>query len=284
VSDRKEQEEQQANRIFKLLLIGIVAAVVFYATLLFVVTWPISSYSMSSAGTFGDSFGILTSIFSGVAFAGLIWTILLQRAELRLQRKELTESRRQSILTRLMTVTQNQISSYRSEIASLQFENIVSPGDHIGTGEMIFTMIAYLESLTQKHENGEVEGDEMVDYLHCVIESIRSYQALIQGLNRCCKSNRMLLINESITADEANDLKSHMLSELPTGLMCFILHLHSALNAYNKIAISAPKRSMNLYDPLKRMEENCNQILNHESHQFTDENMELDKKQKWLFQ
>ncbi|MGG0822279.1 hypothetical protein ABE099_05325 [Paenibacillus turicensis] len=39
------------------------------------------------AGTFGDMFGAVNALFSGLAFAGLIITIVLQRRDLDLQRK-----------------------------------------------------------------------------------------------------------------------------------------------------------------------------------------------------
>lgn len=42
---------------------------------------------------FGDSFGAANSLFSGLAFAGLIYTIFLQRKELQLQRQELQLTR-----------------------------------------------------------------------------------------------------------------------------------------------------------------------------------------------
>ncbi|MEM7246361.1 MAG: hypothetical protein AAF533_13510 [Acidobacteriota bacterium] len=45
------------------------------------------------AGTFGDMFGAVNALFSGLAFAGLIYTILLQRQELEFQRLELGATR-----------------------------------------------------------------------------------------------------------------------------------------------------------------------------------------------
>jgi len=44
---------------------------------------------INKRGTFGDSFGAVNTLFSGLAFGGIIYTILLQRNELKLQRKEL---------------------------------------------------------------------------------------------------------------------------------------------------------------------------------------------------
>ncbi|WP_343334184.1 putative phage abortive infection protein [Draconibacterium aestuarii] len=44
-------------------------------------------------GVFGDMFGVVNSLFSGLAFAGIIITIFLQSRELKLQRDELAETR-----------------------------------------------------------------------------------------------------------------------------------------------------------------------------------------------
>ncbi|GDX97227.1 hypothetical protein LBMAG47_28920 [Planctomycetia bacterium] len=47
----------------------------------------------SSRGQFGDMFGALNTFFSGLAFAALAYTLLLQRKELALQRIELAQTR-----------------------------------------------------------------------------------------------------------------------------------------------------------------------------------------------
>jgi hypothetical protein len=44
-------------------------------------------------GTFGDMFGGVNALFSGLAFAGVIYAIFLQRKELFLQRRELEQTR-----------------------------------------------------------------------------------------------------------------------------------------------------------------------------------------------
>lgn len=50
--------------------------------------WP-------TRGQFGDVFGAVNALFSGLAFAGLIYTVFLQREELALQRKELELTRQE---------------------------------------------------------------------------------------------------------------------------------------------------------------------------------------------
>lgn len=78
-----------------ILIGGAVVAIGSYAALLIYLAWPINEISINKAGVFGDSFGILTSLFSALAFAGMIITILLQKEELGLQRQELADTRQE---------------------------------------------------------------------------------------------------------------------------------------------------------------------------------------------
>lgn len=82
------KKENQHSRWEPLALLGIFIAVVIIWGGMW---WWIDTYvqpnstteSLSSArGTFGDKFGAINALFSGLAFAGLITTILLQRREL----------------------------------------------------------------------------------------------------------------------------------------------------------------------------------------------------------
>ncbi len=52
-----------------------------------------SFFDRVGIGTFGDMFGGINALFSGIALAGIIFTIFLQRKELKLQRKELKNTR-----------------------------------------------------------------------------------------------------------------------------------------------------------------------------------------------
>ena len=50
---------------------------------------------LKEPGQFGDMFGAVNALFSGLAFAGVVIAILLQRQELKLQRKELKQTRQE---------------------------------------------------------------------------------------------------------------------------------------------------------------------------------------------
>lgn len=58
-------------------------------------------------GQFGDQFGAVNALFSGLAFAGLIFTIILQKKELALQREELADTRKELKGQKLQLVEQN---------------------------------------------------------------------------------------------------------------------------------------------------------------------------------
>jgi hypothetical protein len=54
---------------------------------------PATFGDKNQLGIFGDRFGAINALFSGLAFAGLIVAIMLQRRELELQRRELRDTR-----------------------------------------------------------------------------------------------------------------------------------------------------------------------------------------------
>ncbi|MEW6608640.1 MAG: hypothetical protein AB1414_14540 [bacterium] len=69
---------------------------IFIVVILIIILWAIGGLAVwlflpnwSIRGTFGDMFGFINSLFSGLALAGVIITILLQKTELELQRHEL---------------------------------------------------------------------------------------------------------------------------------------------------------------------------------------------------
>lgn len=84
-----EKDEKGSNKVI-LLFIGVVI-------LWIVLGWfPYNTLTTwSERGTFGDMFGAANSLFSALAFCGVIYTIYLQKKELGLQRMELIETRKE---------------------------------------------------------------------------------------------------------------------------------------------------------------------------------------------
>lgn len=81
------------NNDWKPFVLLVVVVIILQTTVGIAVYLSLSSWT--DRGTFGDMFGAANSLFSGLAFAGVIYAIVLQRQELALQREELTLTRRE---------------------------------------------------------------------------------------------------------------------------------------------------------------------------------------------
>ena len=116
-----ETTDEKPKESFKLVIwlsFGFIVTFVFgYLSFLVYVSWPISEWSVSKAASLGDSFGILSSLFSGLAFAGLIVTIVMQNKTLKLQMEELKEARKES-------ARQSKAQEGQEKVMSAQFKAI----------------------------------------------------------------------------------------------------------------------------------------------------------------
>ena len=74
-------------------LYAIISAIIIL--ILYFLNYILLKNDFNNRGTFGDMFGASNSLFSGLALAGIIFSILLQRRELKYQRDELIETRKE---------------------------------------------------------------------------------------------------------------------------------------------------------------------------------------------
>ena len=90
---------------------GYVIALLFSGVLaLYLIAWYLIDLFIQNPqdqGVFGDKFDAINALFSGLAFAGLIITLILQKKELGLQRDELEQTREELKNQRLEFETQN---------------------------------------------------------------------------------------------------------------------------------------------------------------------------------
>lgn len=104
-----------------------------------ILVWKYSWYYVDSEiteptlrGVFGDQFGFVNSLFSGLAFAGVIYAILLQRSELKLQREELKMTRRELEGQKLQLEAQN--NTFREQTLQNAFFQMLSFHNEIVKG------------------------------------------------------------------------------------------------------------------------------------------------------
>ncbi|SFJ91692.1 Putative phage abortive infection protein [Candidatus Pantoea symbiotica] len=82
----KEMKRRKRFVIYSALVSLIVIG---YAIFLVWRTWPIDSWSISNAGVFGDSFGVLTCFFTAFAFIGVLINIDMQREDMARQQRNI---------------------------------------------------------------------------------------------------------------------------------------------------------------------------------------------------
>ena len=96
-------------------VVGIICSII-----IILIWWSYFSFNdgvnWETRGQLGDSFGGLNTLFSGLAFSGIIFTILLQRRELSLQRKELEQTRKEFTFNRLTSILYQQINIQQKAI------------------------------------------------------------------------------------------------------------------------------------------------------------------------
>lgn len=100
----EKQEEKKTNESIKIFVFVIVLVI----SLWLLTWWGVTSFIndgekseiWAKRGQFGDLFGSVNALFSGLAFSGLIYTIYLQRQELELQREELRLQREEMAASR----------------------------------------------------------------------------------------------------------------------------------------------------------------------------------------
>lgn len=73
-------------------LVAVLLVIVIWIGTYWAVPCLAENFSGAKAGQFGDMFGVVAALFSGLAFAGIVVTLLMQNQELRLQRRDMNRS------------------------------------------------------------------------------------------------------------------------------------------------------------------------------------------------
>lgn len=103
------------------IVLSVLIMLCIYCATIYYFVGPIDLTSITNIASLGDSFGFLTSIFTGLAFSGMLIAILLQKEELKLQREEIREGR----IENRNTIKAHQVNVKLSALNSLisEYEN-----------------------------------------------------------------------------------------------------------------------------------------------------------------
>ena len=157
--------------------------------------------SYDKLGTYGDFFGSFTSLFTVLAFGGLIISLFLQRKDLELQRNELEESRKELKAQAAAQEKQAIHMEHQFNIMKEQFELNKTQVDLMS--EQSNLMKSQTESMTKQIEM------EMRPYLNAYIDyKPGSHALLIKNVGRsACTEFKM---NPTFTGEIPEESKEYV--------------------------------------------------------------------------
>ena len=172
----KTNKEETKSRLWIWIVVAIIGVLAAWG-----LSWWLINKNIDCSterGTFGDMFGAVNALFSGLAFAGLIVTLLYQKEELKLQREELAQTReelkgqREEFEEQNKTMKRqrfentffNMLSLQQEIVANLSYEYYASPNirPHNIPEEIFYRGVP----------KGQFHGREVFEgiYKHAIIE------------------------------------------------------------------------------------------------------------------
>ena len=151
------------RRITIAVIAGVILTISAYGGIVLYLVWPISEFSISKAGALGDSFGVTSSFFSGLAFAGIILTIFLQR-------QELTESREIFRIQRFEGSFYRLLDLYRKNLEDIRIFDHSSNITYKGIDALSYTCKELNKTMQKYARFLEVEDGRIIYEVQLFIE------------------------------------------------------------------------------------------------------------------
>lgn len=150
--------------------------------LVVVVLWVLCGiilYRFPERGTFGDMFGAVNALFSGLAFAGVIYAIYLQREELELQREELRSTRLE--LARSAFAQEKSEEALRQQVKAAEFsQRIAAINNMLEFAQECYRRLCH-ESIAQQEkieiERWAARRFELIEELNKVYQQLFQQQS-----------------------------------------------------------------------------------------------------------
>jgi hypothetical protein len=163
--------------------------------------WPISSFTLEKASALGDSYGVLNTLFSGLAFWGLIWTILLQRNDFRLQR---VEAKRAKIGDLLLTEAKLCLTDL-NQVKFTAKQSIIFPTDKsFNQWQFFYHAKQLMGALAENEITYEVLIKELTTL---VMGNIEQFTYFYERLDQACDVARYMLADSEVPIRDLGEIK-----------------------------------------------------------------------------
>ena len=164
-------------------------------------TLPISTLTLEKASALGGSYGVLGTLFSGLAFWGLIWTILIQRDEIRRQRID-------SKMDRISELLLSEAKACLDDLHNVKFtakNSKLFPNDKaLSQWQFFYNAKCFMGAAS----DGEITNEKLIKELTAVvIGNIEKLTYFYERLDQACDVARYMLADDEIPIKELGEIK-----------------------------------------------------------------------------
>lgn len=169
-------------------------------------------------GTFGDMFGAVNALFSGLALFGIIISILIQQNELNLQRKELADTREEFKINRITNVLFKQVEYLNHVIDDSKFEI----KDYEKDANKLVSIDEFIRVLDRlkKIDNTTARGN----YLRYLKRNDSSIIKLLTKIKSSFTSFEDFLIDVHLSKSESVQMKKMLSNNVQSTYIDLIVH------------------------------------------------------------
>ena len=182
---------------------------------------PIKGDSLEERGQFGDSFGVLNSLFTGLGFGGLVITLMLQQKQIIQQEQEITSQRKaesvrhyEDTLFKLLELYLKTLSEISNSHDSTQGRNILYNSNRRALNAIRKEGAQLIpHDIQERHlKNKLTENDKLhLDYLY-----FRNFKILTVEIDR---QGRLVETFKILLRHLINNVPTHLQNELYTEII-----------------------------------------------------------------
>lgn len=117
------------------IFVTVISVIAIYSLMIIYFSYPIKDFTVKKAALFGESFGLINALFTGLAFAGVIITLIFQNKQIKQQQNDINNSQEIQKKQNFETTFFNLIKLHNDIVSDI---NIKSKGAFKYTGRDCF--------------------------------------------------------------------------------------------------------------------------------------------------
>lgn len=231
-------------------------------------TWPVNGWTLEKTSALGESYGILSTLFSGLAFWGLIWTILIQREEIHRQRIDSKRSRISDLLLGEARACLQDLSLIRFKTES----SLVFPTEEpFGHWQFFYHAHRLMALMADKKTTADVLVKELTSV---VVSNIEQLTQFYERLDQACEVARYMLADSEMPIEDLREIKLLFFSVFNQDIFSLSEHIKTTLQAL--IDKTTEGKGLSLFHPLLTILTKIGSIS-----QFESQEVDTDSVKSW---